>query len=51
MWLTDERPDGIPRYPGEIPRYPDEIPRRLDGCKGTELIYLNSVQSLPEAHN
>jgi hypothetical protein len=37
MLLTDERPDGIPC--------------RSDRCKGTELIDLNSTQSLLEAHN
>jgi hypothetical protein len=26
------------------------IPRRPDRCKGTELTYLNSTQSLLEAH-
>jgi len=37
MLLTEERLDGIGHRP--------------DGCKGTELIDLNSTQSLLEAHN
>jgi hypothetical protein len=37
MLLTDELLDGIPRLP--------------DGCKGIELIDLNSAQSLLVAHN